>query len=389
MPTIPGDTASERSFAWASRVLQNCLKSHSSCNGPTVAKLPSRVLDLGPPEEPRVKLLETSDTSGTYACLSHCWGKVTSIQTEKKTLPLFRDSIAWSSLPQTFQDAIHFVRKLGLRYLWIDSLCIIQDDPEDWRQESAKMSSIYQDSYITIAATKSANADGGCYSDATPFDIDHELTMTFQGRTPAQVYVREKVAHFDVFKVDNSRSLFPLLSRGWAFQERLLAPRVLHFCKKELVWECQEFSSCECRGFKPSANLRRELALHFVSRVVPVLTEIEKDPQDKPPQTRDSSRVVQSSAEIVPEETAQPHRRGRNFLSRWLQPPRRIPSQEPPGRSPSPSPSPSADRWEELQRQIEQQVYSVGGMYPSIPTLYFQNSRGTNPHARDSEGVLA
>ncbi|OCK94181.1 uncharacterized protein K441DRAFT_721366 [Cenococcum geophilum 1.58] len=87
---------------------------------------------------------------------------------------------------------------------------------DDWRRESARMASTYQNSYITTAATKSANGQGGCFSAASPLDIDYPL----------------------------STESVPFLMRGWAYQKRLLAPRVLHFCQKELVWECQEFSGC-------------------------------------------------------------------------------------------------------------------------------------------------
>ena len=197
LPTIPGDTASEASFSWASRVLNNCLKSHNRCNRNTITELPTRVLDLGPPgEATNVKLFEPSGTSDRYAYLSHFWGKTRSITTKRRTLASHRRGMAWELPPKTFQDAINFARRLDLRYLWIDSLCIIQDDTDDWRRESAKMASIYQNSYITIAATMSANDHGGCFSAASPFDIDYllpaKLSDELSERTPHQIYVREK-----------------------------------------------------------------------------------------------------------------------------------------------------------------------------------------------------
>ncbi|OCL08305.1 HET-domain-containing protein [Glonium stellatum] len=263
LPVISGDTASEASFSWVCRVLGNCIKTHSRCNRNTITELPTRVLDLGPPERaPDVRLFEPSGALASYACLSHCWGKARSITTERKTLASHRDGIAWGSLPKTFRDTINFVRKLDLRYLWIDSLCIIQDDIDDWRRESAKMASIYQNSYITIAATKSADDHGGCYSTASPFDLDYPLTMKLSEKvsqaTLLQVYVREKILHFDDMQDVNASTAYPLLTRGWAYQERLLAPRVLHFCQKELVWECQEFTRCECSCFNPAVSPKQE-----------------------------------------------------------------------------------------------------------------------------------
>ena len=117
---------------------------------------------------------------------------------------------------------------------------------DDWRKESARMASIYQNSYITIAATKSANDHGGCFSAASPLDIDYPLSTKssdkLSERTPHRIYVREKVLHFDDTQDLNSSTAYPFLTRGWIYQERLLAHRVLHFCQKELVWECRSLA---------------------------------------------------------------------------------------------------------------------------------------------------
>lgn len=71
-------------------------------------------------------------------------------------------NIFLSDLPPLFQDAIIITRQLGLRYLWIDSLCIIQDSLRDWETEAAKMASIYQNSYVTISATDASNGSAKC-----------------------------------------------------------------------------------------------------------------------------------------------------------------------------------------------------------------------------------
>jgi hypothetical protein len=169
--------------------------------------------------------------------------------------------IPWEGLPQTFQDAIVFARKLQIRYLWIDSLCIVQDDKLDWASESGNMSSIYRGGYITIAATSSENSKGGLVTDS-PTGLYDAHTRTLQHSEDVLVHgtvaFRRKLPHFSDFHAtktsrrDEAMETFPLLERAWAFQERLLSPRVLHFSRHELIWECCEASGCQClQGSEP------------------------------------------------------------------------------------------------------------------------------------------
>jgi len=175
------------------------------------------------------------------------------LKTTQETLDLHKARIPWQSLPKTFQDAIEFTRRLGVRYIWIDSLCIIQHDKEDWERESAKMYEVYRKSYLTLAATSSANAEGGCFS-RDPLFRSHYLSLGDEIPGFGNLWVRRALAHrgfiFEIVSqgetidIDEVR---PLMSRGWAYQERLLSPRVLHFTNNELVWECMEAFSCECQ----------------------------------------------------------------------------------------------------------------------------------------------
>ena len=110
-----------------------------------------------------VRLYETQRELAHYTTLSHCWGKKRIVTTTKATLGQRKLEVQWPRLSRTFQDAINITRALGIRYIWIDSLCIIQDDKEDWERESAKMAEIYSCSYLNLAATGSADGDGGCF----------------------------------------------------------------------------------------------------------------------------------------------------------------------------------------------------------------------------------
>jgi hypothetical protein len=128
---------------------------------------PTRLLDLQSFEEgcSDIRLIETPVSGSLYATLSHCWGANpdTRYQAAKSTLRDLVDRIRYTDLPSTYCDAISVCRSLGVRYLWIDSLCIIQDSKEDWARESANMAYIYSNSHLTISADWSPNSEGGCY----------------------------------------------------------------------------------------------------------------------------------------------------------------------------------------------------------------------------------
>jgi hypothetical protein len=210
-------------------------------------KLPRRVLDV---RNDRIKLHETTsaDDGLRYACLSHCWGahELSSplLCTTLSTIKDLYEDVRWAQLPLTYQDAVSFARKLGIPFLWIDSLCIIQDGPNkpDWREQSAKMADIYQNAYITLAAAASSNSKKGCYTRKdVPCEhpVRHPIAMMkYSDGTEREIFVRRNFAH-------NEHSL-PLLQRGWVYQERTLSPRVLYFVGEELIWECKHVIDCEC-----------------------------------------------------------------------------------------------------------------------------------------------
>ncbi|KAE8449101.1 hypothetical protein EG329_008484 [Mollisiaceae sp. DMI_Dod_QoI] len=176
------------------------------------------------------------------------------LKTTQGNISDLKEGIPWSTIPKTFQDAITIVRQLGEKYIWIDSLCIIQDDLDDWYRESAKMSQIYQNSYLTIAATKSKDSNGGCYSDQDVRCNSKPICALDKDGDPFTIYCRQKLPHWGsgsqhVRDIIARQDEFPLLMRAWVYQERFLSPRVLHFGSQELIWECMEAAYCECGSF--------------------------------------------------------------------------------------------------------------------------------------------
>jgi Heterokaryon incompatibility protein (HET) len=234
-----GDTASECAFMLASKWISSCFSNHQRCKKSPELTLPARVLDV---KENVVRLYETQGEGAPYVCLSHCWGPTQIITTTRDTMDEHKMGIPWSSLPKTFQDAITLVRRLSLRYIWIDSLCIVQDDDDDWKKEARQMARIYENAYLTIAATKSSSGSGGLFCKTPDFEM---VETASADHPPYQIFAREQIHHLPLYPW-GSPDIFPLLTRGWVYQERLLSQRVLHFGPQELFWECAETTSCEC-----------------------------------------------------------------------------------------------------------------------------------------------
>ncbi|KAE9380959.1 HET-domain-containing protein, partial [Stipitochalara longipes BDJ] len=288
--------------------LNDCNK-HNGCAGYRKSStiLPTRVLDLGEKAaaQDSIKLFETEGSKGTYMTLSHCWGPAQLITTTANTIEQRMAGIPLKDLPQTFKEAVSMTRNLGIRYLWIDSLCIKQLDKEDWEAEASKMGSVYSHSYLNIAATSSAEVTGGCFKERLVSVIEkpsllavksHKIVRPSLGSSV--IYVRPVLdsAH-TALKRNGSfgvSTLTPLLSRAWVYQERLLAPRTVHFHSTEMLWECISSSRCECGGldrrpidiFRPNTfdgGLARDLEEQWFSVVQQYSGLNTSHPSDKLP----------------------------------------------------------------------------------------------------------
>jgi hypothetical protein len=168
-----------------------------------------------------------------YVALSHCWGSTKTTMSSKTTRSNYWDfqrEIQTSNLPSTYQDAVYIARKLNIRFLWIDSLCIIQDDEHDWEIESAKMASVYQNAYFTIAATASASSQESLLSPRPA-----AVTLELDARDGVSEVVHARLHPLGSQSLSNS----PLFQRAWAFQEMILSPRILHFAEDQMYWQCR------------------------------------------------------------------------------------------------------------------------------------------------------
>ncbi|KAK3396974.1 HET-domain-containing protein [Sordaria brevicollis] len=226
-------TLKSTSSAWISRGLEECARQDEKCCGISKkAPPPTRLLDVGL-SSGVVRLVETSHLHTPihkYNCLSHCWGTQQPLQTTRENYSRHLTSIAWDIIPRTFQDAIRLTLDLGIEFLWIDSLCIIQHDEEDWERESANMCSVYANSYLTIAATSSPDCHGGLkyWENRELFKI----TGFTADRAPISISL--VTAAYQIYYEE----YMPLMYRAWFLQERIMSPRVVHFLSPGLVLEC-------------------------------------------------------------------------------------------------------------------------------------------------------
>ncbi|KAH9215206.1 heterokaryon incompatibility protein-domain-containing protein [Leptodontidium sp. 2 PMI_412] len=202
--------------------------------------LPTRLLELNEPSVGQLRLRETCEllSHPAYVTLSHCWGDAQFFKLTGETHAQLARGIPLSLLAQTFQDTVLVAGRLGVKYLWIDSLCIIQDSLQDWRHESVSMCNVYKGSLFNIAAAASSSSDGGC----------------FRQRDPRLL-----------------RPCLPLYSRAWVVQERILAPRVLNFGSQYLFWDCRTCKASEIYpdglqavmdGLVPPDNIKADPSIH-------------------------------------------------------------------------------------------------------------------------------
>lgn len=217
--------------------------------------LPTRLIDVGGPDGSRGPFLyESANELGTYVTLSHCWGKTPTLTTKTTTLRDRKNGIEFSTLSNNFRDAVTITRKLGLQYLWIDALCIIQDSSDDWQRESSRMGEVYRNSLFTISATGAKDSHRGCFQKrpAPPLEAV-KIDCRLADGSGCKIYFRLQTDHSDTASFYDDGQAAPLNDRAWCLQERLLSRRTLHYGKEQMFWECHKLSLLEdgsqCEGW--------------------------------------------------------------------------------------------------------------------------------------------
>ncbi|KAI0382139.1 heterokaryon incompatibility protein-domain-containing protein [Hypomontagnella monticulosa] len=227
--------------------LQECVSQHPKCRrtiaGHSICDegasiLPTRILSVQGDSDSDVRLLESSGLRGRYCILSYCWGEPSRHPPKTTTDNLCNHlvGIRFHDMPKTFRDAIMITRSLGIDYLWIDSLCIVQDDHDDWANESKLMGDYYGNATLMIGAAGAKDPTEGC------FNVDRLQTPVFTA--PIADKNRQVIGSFYISLLPRNHTrgtdFSPLRHRGWAAQEWYLSRRKLIFMPGGVTWACKE-----------------------------------------------------------------------------------------------------------------------------------------------------
>jgi len=188
-----------------------------------------------------VKLIESDGREGQYCALSHCWGAADKrpLRTTQANLHSHLTDIPFTQLPKTFKDAVLLTRSIGIDYLWIDSLCIVQDNTQDWLSEAKRMGDVYRDAYLVIAAAGANDATEGLFISERPRTGISKVPYTSEGATQGTFNI------CSIPLAGTKPEHGPLHTRAWAYQEKHLAQRIMFFMPNKMFWQCGTYMASE------------------------------------------------------------------------------------------------------------------------------------------------
>jgi hypothetical protein len=251
---LPLQPDSQEHFKMIATWLEECKRNHPACRIDRIgqkskdapltktSKLPRRVVDVGICTDSTVRLFESPDSEGEYVALSHRWPTDPSkhYTTTRATIKNRKRAMSLEDMPKTFQDAVTVSRELGFRYLWIDSLCIIQDDPADWDQQSVLMGQIYYRATITIMSATTPIPSKKMYQEDSPEGFLYRIPELSRLLTVKMDYYDEdwrmKGNWFIQYRQQYISNNLDLLTRGWVLQEELLSRRKIIYAPDQVLW---------------------------------------------------------------------------------------------------------------------------------------------------------
>ncbi|KAI1175286.1 HET-domain-containing protein [Nemania sp. FL0916] len=245
------NVASDQSLARTRAWLEDCVQNHPQCSHPWSDFSPTRLLKIWTHQGRR--MIQLKDYDGTrvpYAALSYCWGGEQEVQTTKSTFARHRTRINFQDLPQTLRDAVIVTEKLGIEYLWVDALCIIQDDEEDRAREIELMGHVFGKAQITIMASRAESVQNGFLNDLLEYGHDKpdwvfEMRYRDLSGQISPIVIAPKFARTPTDYLER---------RAWAFQERVFSYRALEYSSTCVHWSCQTRSDCDRQGGKCSSE---------------------------------------------------------------------------------------------------------------------------------------
>ncbi|KAH7391622.1 heterokaryon incompatibility protein-domain-containing protein [Cadophora sp. MPI-SDFR-AT-0126] len=266
------DPKSNESMSRMGNWLETCLRHHNGCNmglsGRNISSqklghlLPKRLIEVGEEKTRKARCVLSSSiqSAARYAALSYCWGSSDSghipVVLEKNNSDQFHEELPVGSVPKTIQEAIEATRRLSIPFLWVDSLCIMQDDEKEWAEEGSRMCEIYEGATVTIVALAAHDSSEGLFFDREDTQSPTSntarsikgptLPLALTSKTPVLGHVNLTVfpRHQEIFEAERSwqheLDSSTWNTRCWTLQERLLSRRILYFGKYQIFWNVQE-----------------------------------------------------------------------------------------------------------------------------------------------------
>ncbi|KAH7116151.1 heterokaryon incompatibility protein-domain-containing protein, partial [Dendryphion nanum] len=241
LPDFSLTNASIATFEAARSSLHDCNSTHTSCKDRKPSEIwPTRLIDVGSAGNDCLRVVTLAQPQ-LYCATSHCWGNhANHLQLNRDTYTRLVSGFSFYELPRLYADFVIAARQLGVQYLWVDSLCIIQDNKDDWEYEARRMADVYQGSYCTLAATSAQNSDDSLFLKTSPLCNISYVPKGVQNW--GLVYPRPG------WFQNSTSATFPLHKRAWVFQETLLSPRQLHFGFGGVSFTCRQI------GVEPSGE---------------------------------------------------------------------------------------------------------------------------------------
>ncbi|KAF5702098.1 hypothetical protein FGLOB1_9825 [Fusarium globosum] len=216
--------------------LDSCCQTHVKCQNSSPEYRPTRLIEIVGNSSVRLIYPKTLPVESIqYIAFSHCWGKVEAIKLLEKNVDRFRLGISNHELPNSYQEAIQFSLRIGFKYIWIDSLCIIQDSLLDWMQEAKDMKQVYEHAIMNLCSATASDSTG----------------TSFVARRQSLLRPMRVKVHGEVFQLlcdgllEDDITYCTLRSRAWVYQEWYLSKRSLVMGSHQLWWHCREKLACE------------------------------------------------------------------------------------------------------------------------------------------------
>ncbi|KAF4784150.1 Heterokaryon incompatibility [Colletotrichum scovillei] len=239
-PSIGDSTDSHQVIAQLLAWLNNCRSSHDNCRRSSQQK-PTRLVRIDWASQ-KIGVVHDIDSDEEYIALSYRWGDSASaycLTTKTMAELSAAGGVGMECLPQVIKDACRVCSWVGVKYLWVDRLCILQDSVDDWNTEASRMASVYGNGLCTIAASCAAHDDQSLFRKRRPL-CHQPLRLS---RCPLTSELSQEpllaVPAFVHLYVERDQTGF-LATRGWVFQERLLSRRTIYFAEEQVYWECIE-----------------------------------------------------------------------------------------------------------------------------------------------------